>query len=179
MQTPNRMNTGSRIVLASLLLALSMLSPAPTHAAAFLIDIPGPPDSVEFGGSVTVLSNGNFVVTDTNYNAAKGAVYLYSPDRVLISRLTGTVLNDRVGSGGITVLTNGNFVVSSPIWSSGTAYSQMSVGAVTWCSQVTGCNGTVSASNSLVGGSNFDEVGSVRSDRADQRQLPGEQPAMG
>ena len=65
-----------------------------------------------------------------------------------------------MGSGGITVLTNGNYVVSSPFWSSGTAYSQNGVGAVTWCSQVTGCNGTVSASNSLVGGSHGDLVSS-------------------
>ncbi len=107
-----------------------------------------------------VLSNGNFVVTDDGYNSNNGAVYLYSPGRVLISRLTGT-FGSMVGSGGITVLTNGNYVVSSPYWSSGTSYSQLSVGAVTWCSQVTGCNGTVSASNSLVGSSHADHVGGV------------------
>lgn len=161
MKTPNSMTTGFRIVMGSLLL-LSMLSPAPAHAAAFLIDIPSPPDSGTFGESVTVLPNGNFVVTDpnypfyTNYTEARGAVYLYSPDRVLISRLIGDRIGNSVGGGGITVLTNGNYVVNSPFWDSATMDG---VGAVTWCSQFTGCNGTVSASNSLIGGHNSDLVG--------------------
>ena len=144
------------------LLLLSMLSPAPAHAATFLIDIPGPPDSGTFGESVTVLPNGNFVVTDPyypfylNYSEAKGAVYLYSPDRVLINRLAGDRIGNSVGGGGITVLANGDYVVNSPFWDSETTDG---VGAVTWCSQLTGCNGTVSASNSLVGSSSGDLVG--------------------
>ena len=64
-----------------------------------------------------------------------------------------------MGSGGISILTNGNYVVGSPFWDSGSAYSQDGVGAVTWCSQLTGCNGTVSASNSLIGGKNGDMIG--------------------
>ena len=89
---------------------------------------------------MTVLPNGNFVVTDpdypfyTNYTEARGAVYLYSPNGVLISRLTGDRIGNSVGSGGITVLTNGNYVVNSPFWNSGTTTSD-GVGAVTWCSQ--------------------------------------------
>jgi len=150
-----------RVLSLILVLVLTgILEPAPAHAAAFIIDIPGPADSWEFGTSVTVLSNGNFVVTDPKYNNNRGAVYLYSPDRVLISRLTGDRMNNSVGSGGITVLTNGNYVVSSPFWDSGTAYSQDGVGAVTWCNQLTGCNGTVSASNSLVGSSHADLISS-------------------
>jgi len=144
--------------LILVLVPTGTLGPAQAHAATLLIDIPGPPNSGKFGTFVTVLSNGNFVVTDPSYNSNEGAVYLYSPDRVLISRLTGGLMNDTVGSGGITVLTNGNYVVSSPFWSSGTAYSQNAVGAVTWCSQLTGCNGTVSASNSLVGHTHADLV---------------------
>ncbi len=49
MHAPNRMNIGSRIVLACLLFVLSLLSPVPMHAAAFLIDIPVPPGSWRFG----------------------------------------------------------------------------------------------------------------------------------
>ena len=148
--------------MGSLLFMLSMLSLAPAQAAAMLIDIPGPPDSGIFGESVTVLPNGNFVVTDpyypfyTDYTEAKGAVYLYNPNGVLISRLTGDRVGNSVGSGGITVLTNGNYVVSSPFWDSATTDG---VGAVTWCSQLTGCNGTVSVANSLIGSNSSDLVG--------------------
>jgi hypothetical protein len=136
--------------------------PAPALSAAFSFDIPGPPNSGIFGETVTVLPNGNFVVTDpdypfyTNYTEAKGAVYLYNPDGVLISRLAGDRVGNSVGSGGITVLANGNYVVNSPFWDSATTDG---VGAVTWCSQATGCNGTVSALNSLVGSSSGDLVG--------------------
>ena len=148
--------------MGSLLFMLSMLSLAPAHAGAILIDIPGPPDSGIFGESVTVLPNGNFVVTDpyypfyTDYTEAKGAVYLYNLNGVLISRLTGDRIGNSVGGGGITVLTNGNYVVSSPFWDSATTDG---VGAVTWCSQLTGCNGTISAANSLIGGNSSDLVG--------------------
>jgi hypothetical protein len=161
MKTSNRIAIGFRIIMGSLLL-LSMLSPAPVHAATFLIDIPGPPNSGIFGETVTVLPNGNFVVTDpyypfyTDYTEARGAVYLYSPNGVLISRLIGDRIGNSVGGGGITVLANGDYVVNSPFWDSATTDG---VGAVTWCSQVTGCNGFVSAANSLVGGSNGDLVG--------------------
>ena len=104
-----------------------ILGPVPASSAAFFstLDIPGPPNSGIFGETVTVLPNGNFVVTDpyypfyTNYTEAKGAVYLYSPNGVLISRLTGDRIGNSVGSGGITVLTNGDYVVNSPFWDSG------------------------------------------------------------
>ena len=44
------------------------------------IDIPGPAGSGAFGTTVTVLPNGNIVVTDPNGPVSNvGAVYLYSP----------------------------------------------------------------------------------------------------
>ncbi len=148
------------LVLILVLLLAGAWGTVQAHlAATFLIDLPVPANSGNFGKSVTVLSNGNFVVTDPTYDSWKGAVYLYSPDRVLISRLAGDLIDDTVGSGGITVLANGNYVVSSPFWDSGSAYTQRSVGAVTWCSQWTGCNGVISAANSLIGGNNSDLVG--------------------
>jgi hypothetical protein len=166
MRNPNRMNVGCRIVLGCLL-GLSLLSLTPTQAATFFYNIPGPADSGVFGETVTVLPNGNFVVTDPYYPSVSentyanfGAVYLYSPNGVLISTLTGDYYTNSVGSGGITVLANGNYVVSSPFWDAGIAYSQNGVGAVTWCSQVTGCDGTVSASNSLIGSNHSDLIGS-------------------
>lgn len=141
-----------------------IFGPAPANSAAFFstLDIPSPLNSGVFGETVTVLPNGNFVVTDryypyyTNYTEAKGAVYLYSPDGVLISRLAGDRVGNSVGEGGITVLANGDFVVNSPMWDSATTSG---LGAVTWCSQVTGCNGYVSAANSLIGSHKDDHVG--------------------
>jgi hypothetical protein len=57
-------------------------------------------------------------------------------------------------------LTNGNYVVRSPFWDN-PAGPTADVGAVTWCSGTTGCSGAVTPSNSLVGGTASDVVGSV------------------
>ena len=130
------------------------------HSQAGQTDIPGPAGSVRFGTSVTVLPNGNIVVTDPYYDApgatAVGAVYLYNGAGALISTLTGSTPNDRVGSNGVSVLSNGNYVVRSPRWQNGAATD---AGAATWCSGSAGCTGTVSAANSLVGSSANDQVG--------------------
>src|SRR5439155_920784 len=63
-------------------------------------------------------------------------------------------------SDGVTLLSNGNYVVNSPKWNNPTD-SIVDAGAVTWCSATTGCKGVVSASNSLIGGTANDEVGST------------------
>ena len=70
--------------------------------------------------------------------------------------LVGSTTNDRVGEFGVTVLSNGNYVVNSPSWSNGAATQ---AGAVTWGSGTTGVSGAVSAANSLVGATSFDQVG--------------------
>ena len=80
------------------------------HAAQY--NLVGPTGSVAFGTTVTVLSNGNFVVTDPGYEADGavkiGAVYLYNGATLeLISTLTGSKAADQVGSGGMTALNNG------------------------------------------------------------------------
>jgi hypothetical protein len=112
---------------------------------------------------VVVLTNGNYVVIDPYWdNGATtdvGAVYLYNGStHALISTLTGSTANDQVGSGGITALTNGNYVVRSPNWDNGT--TAVNAGAVTWGSGTTGVSGAVSSSNSLVGSTTSDNVGS-------------------
>ena len=109
----------------------------------------------------------DFVLNDERYAQANilvagpafgvGAVYLYRPNRTLISRLTGTTSNDWIGQGGIFVLPSGNFLVVSGAWDNGTA---VDAGAVTFVNGQTGLNGTVSAANSLVGSSAGDRVGS-------------------
>ena len=144
--------------LVSFVFTLVFLS---TNTSAQQIDIIGPAGSELFGETITVLPNGNIVVTDFLYDipagaANVGAVYLYNGSNGnLISTLTGSTANDRVGRE-VTVLTNGNFVVSSPVWNGTTT----SVGAVTFGDGVTGITGTVSSSNSLVGSTADDDVGS-------------------
>ncbi len=144
-----------------LLLVLSMLLGAAVNAAQ--VDIAGPAGSGEFGHSVTVLPNGNIVVTDPYFDAPGpilnvGAAYLYSSDGMLISSLYGSTADDRVGEGGVTLLSNGNYLVGSSPWSNGT---MANAGALTWGDQDTGVSGVVSGANSLVGSAANDFVGSA------------------
>jgi hypothetical protein len=126
-------------------------------AGAAQQDIAGPLGSVNFGASVTVLPNGNFVVADPGGPVSGiGAVYIYSPNGTLISTLTGSTANDQVGSYGVFVVGGGNFVVLSPQWhNAGSA----AAGAATWVNGTTGLNGVVSSANSLVGTTAGDRVG--------------------
>ena len=132
-------------------------------ARATQTDLAGPAGSGEFGKTVTVLPNGNFVVTDPFFDlpgaANAGAVYLYDGVKLkIISTLTGSKASDQVGNNGVTVLSNGNYVVCSTAWDNGAV---INVGAVTWGSATTGVTGVVSAANSLVGGTASDQVGSA------------------
>ncbi len=154
------MKPGSTLLFpfcAIILLALPAFSQASEQ-----LDIPAPSGSEKFGQTVTVLPNGNIVITDPLFDlpgpvANVGAVYLYSPDGALISQLRGSTANDRVGESGIQVLASGNFVVRSSLWNGNR-------GAVTWGSASTGFGATtvtVSALNSLVGSTTGDGVGST------------------
>jgi hypothetical protein len=112
-------------------------------------------------GAVVELANGNIVISainDETHEHSNGAVFLFNGTTgALISTLHGSTNSDSVGSvdgsaaKGIFALSNGNFVVISSQWQD-TLNNQ--VGAATWCSGTTGCNGAVSASNSLVGSNN-------------------------
>ena len=146
------------LLIATLLAGL--VWPVPVIAAQ--TDIHGPPGSGSFGQTVTVLPNGNLIVADPSYDAGGvadvGAVYLYNgATTALISQLTGSTAGDQVGSGGVIVLPNGNYVVRSPSWDNG---ATANAGAVTWGSGTTGITGTISATNSLVGSTTDDRVGS-------------------
>gem|GEM_PF-2147683 len=164
------MNFTSRS-LARLLCVLSFaflicLAPqfAPVARAAQL-DIAGPAGSGAFGRSVTALPNGNIVVTDSRYDitgettiADVGAVYLYNGSTgALISTLTGSTANDQVSL--LAVLPNGNYLAGSQFWDNGPIFN---AGAMMWCSGTTGCAGTISPANSLVGSSPADRVGDGR-----------------
>jgi filamentous hemagglutinin family protein len=117
---------------------------------------------------VTALSNGNYVVASSfwaNGTVAQdvGAVTWVSgtgPTSGFVSSansLVGSSPNDKVGSGRVTALSNGNYVVASPFWNNGTATS---AGAATWGNGSTGIIGVVSSTNSLVGSTANDQVGS-------------------
>lgn len=140
------------IFLTFLAMALSLF--ATVSAAAQNIDIIGPAGSDDFGKQVFALPNGNVVVTDPAFDipsgaANVGAVYLYNgANGALVSMLTGSTAEDQVGIGGVTILSNGNYVIRSQVWINAGA---IGAGAITWCSAATGCTGTVSAANSLVG----------------------------
>ena len=156
-------NPGAIVLRASVTLMVLALSLVPARAAT-QFDIFGPEGSGVFGSSVTVLANGNFVVTDPDYDILTpttisdvGAVYLFDGmTGLLISTLTGSRANDRIGNGGIIALPNGNYLVSSTSWASGT---MANAGAMTFCNGATGVSGEISASNSLVGSTSGDQVG--------------------
>jgi hypothetical protein len=116
----------------------------------------------KFGTAVVVLTNGNFVVTDPEFDEGGvsniGAVYLYNGlSLALIATLKGTTAEDKVGSGGVTALTNGNYVVRSPLWDGPGAAD---AGAATWGNGTSGISGTVSITNSVVGATASDQVSS-------------------
>tara|TARA_R100001132_G_scaffold23195_1_gene21582 strand:- start:943 stop:5469 length:4527 start_codon:yes stop_codon:yes gene_type:complete len=126
---------------------------------------PHPSADNGFGDSVVPLSTGNVVITapwDDTGGANAGAVYLYNGvTGELISTLTGSTDDDRLGNEGITALASGNFVISSSYWDNG---SINDAGAVTLGNGDTGVSGTVSAANSLVGTDHQDYLGRVNND---------------
>lgn len=131
------------------------------NVKAQVTDISGPNGSELFGSHITILTNGNYVVTDSYFDDGSvqnvGAVYLYNgKTHALISTLKGSTGMDLIGNGGVTALPNGNFVINSYSWDNG---SIPNAGAVTWGNGTTGISGVISSSNSLVGSSNEDVVG--------------------
>ncbi|MGH7200903.1 MAG: hypothetical protein ACREJB_09880, partial [Planctomycetaceae bacterium] len=106
------------------------------------------------------MSTGNVVITSPFDDAGgtdAGAVYLFNgATGALISTLTGSTANDRVGFHGVTALSNGNYVVSSALWNNGAATD---AGAATFGNGTGGTSGAVSAANSLVGSTAGDNVG--------------------
>jgi hypothetical protein len=121
----------------------------------------------QIGSGMNVLKNGHYVVNSLYWDhgnlADVGAVTWLSG----ITATTGTVntSNSLVGTSAgnsvgatVTPLNNGHYVVRSPNWDHG---NLADVGAVTWCNGNTSCVGTVSASNSLIGSSVTDRVGSA------------------
>ena len=115
-------------------------------------------------GTVTVLSNGNYVVANSFWDneslADVGAVVFCNGETGCVGEIStanslfGTKESDRVGT--VAALNNGNYVVGSAIWDNGEI---VDAGALTWCSGTTGCTGAVSTENSLFGGSENSFIG--------------------
>jgi hypothetical protein len=113
-------------------------------------------------GGVTVLSNGNFVVSSTSWSGSLGAVTWGSAMAGLsgtvsaANSIVGSTASDQIGNGGILALSNGNYVMRSGNWDNGAV---IDAGAVTWGNGAGGTVGAVSATNSLVGSTASDGVG--------------------
>ncbi|MEI8230431.1 MAG: chitobiase/beta-hexosaminidase C-terminal domain-containing protein [Candidatus Peregrinibacteria bacterium] len=119
------------------------------------------------GTSVTVLTNGNYVVYSSLWDnggiANRGAVTWGNGTTGTTGAVTtsnslyGSTASDGVGTS-VTALTNGNYVVTSTTWDNGGIADR---GAVTWGNGTTGITGAVSTSNSLYGSTASDKVGNV------------------
>ena len=115
-------------------------------------------------GGVTALTQGNFVVSSPLWSSSRGAATWGNGSTGSVgpvdaaNSLVGAAAGDQVSSGGVVALTNGNYVVSSPVWSNGTA---LNAGAVTWGNGASGLAATVGATNSLVGSTTNDQLGSA------------------
>ncbi|MBL0042641.1 MAG: hypothetical protein IPP28_16720 [Xanthomonadales bacterium] len=146
-----------------------------TVGAVYLLRPDGTQISVVTGGTpndfvgqegITVLPSGNFLIKSINWQNAGaprvGAVTFVDGRSGLngvvsaANSLIGNAAESRVGVGNVIVLVNGNYVVVSP---NAVIAGITNAGAVTWGSGQTGVIGTVSAANSLVGGSDGDFVG--------------------
>ena len=149
---------------------------APSSGAAYLFNaatgalistLTGSTSGDQIGSSgITVLTNGNYVVSSQNWSNAgaanAGAVTWGSGTTGVTgvvsaaNSLVGSQANDNISGGAIVALPNGNYVVQSPGWANG---GNTNAGAVTWGSGTTGVSGVVSAANSLVGSQANDYVG--------------------
>lgn len=159
--TAKRLAVATLTAIAAGTLAVAVATSSPVEAAVSTVDVVGPAGSGRFGEFVVVLPNGNFVVEDSEWDSPTaqdvGAVSLFDGrTNTLISTLTGSNPNDRVGITGIQVVGGSNFVVRSPLWRNGGAEQ---AGAATWVNGQTGLSGLVGSANSLVGSSDFDQVG--------------------
>ncbi|BAN03320.1 hypothetical protein [Ilumatobacter coccineus] len=153
--------TASLVASGSVAISDGGVAAAPDDAAVLPFEIEAPPGSEEFGERVVVLSNGNYVVVDQGWDDGDvpnvGAVYLYDGlTNGLISRVSGSSPNDRVGRNFAYEVGTSDVVVLSGLWD---GPGGANVGAATWIDGRAGLSGTVSAANSLIGARAGDLVG--------------------
>ena len=121
--------------------------------------------------ALTVLANGDYVLSSPNFNGTRGASTLVdgttgktkvgqSGTVSAANSLVGSTSGDMVGANGILALTgNGNYLTLSPYWKNA---GLSNAGAVTWNSGTSPTVGAVSSVNSLVGSYANDRVGSYQ-----------------
>jgi hypothetical protein len=118
------------------------------------------------GRDVVVLTNGNYVITSSDWDhggiANVGAVTFGNGTTGISGPVTtnnslhGTTTGSGPGGEGVVALTNGNYVVASPTWDLGPI---LDVGAATFGNGTTGVSGPVTTGNSLHGTTADDHVG--------------------
>lgn len=117
----------------------------------------------------TALANGNYVVASRSWNngaTADAGAFTFCDGTVgctgsiaPANSLIGSKTGDFFLGNFVTALPNGSYVVSNQNWDNGNVTD---AGAATFCNGTTGCAGTISASNSLVGSTAGDRIGTVR-----------------
>ncbi|HEX4480787.1 MAG TPA: hypothetical protein VH082_08270 [Rudaea sp.] len=122
----------------------------------------------DVGSQIVVLAGGNFVVGSGAWSLNSSATHVGAVTWVngttglsgtvsASNSLTGSQTNDSIGDDfGVFALPGGNYLVLSPSWANG---SNTFAGAITWGSGTAGVKGAVSASNSLVGTHQGDQIG--------------------
>ena len=115
-----------------------------------------------FVGSKIAIGSPNWTNTATSasnagaitwVNAATGAVGFIDPTPVTGNSLVGSNSGDAVGSNGVSSFGNGHYYVRTSSW-------ENNAGAVTWIDGGSPLVGTIDATNSLVGSTANDQVGS-------------------
>lgn len=116
-------------------------------------------------GSYTLFTNGHFAYGSPNWHKERGAVTWGGGNGELRSgyvseenSLVGSTAKDRVGTAKIRALPNGNYAFASPDWDLPGA--KIDVGAVTFADGYAMSAGPVSTSNSIIGATDGDRVGS-------------------
>lgn len=123
--------------------------------------------TLPLSGAETVnLPNGDYLIVDPGYDLPGsppvpdvGAVYYHQAGTgQVLGMFTGSQANDQVGNAGITMVGSSGFLIRSPQWDNGPAAD---AGAVTYGNVYVGLiGGVISASNSFVGSTGGDQIGS-------------------
>lgn len=135
------------------------------------------------GTFVRVLATGNYIVIQQVWDnplggiVNTGAVSFCSGGSGCSGPVSGTNsligvrAEDRVG--GFTLLSNGNYVVSTRNWDNPSPSLRADAGAATFCNGNTGCTGSVTNANSLVGSTANDRVGDLVAGLSDGSYVVG------
>ena len=118
------------------------------------------------GNNGWALANGNYLIGASSWDNEStnvGSVTWCSGTSGCVGAVStsnsiyGTTTDDRVGLAGVIPLPNSNYVIASDSWDN---VGTVNIGAVTFCNSPTGCVGPVSLTNSLIGSTANDSIGS-------------------